>query len=227
MSIAVKLSGTSLDDTAVGILDAREIWSAGIASLAIDCGFQVAGCWANVHAALPTLINDPPDILVLSAGLLEQACGDEFSELKQRPSIILVLEPGESLSREALSEFPFEGLVFRDTPAGAVQECLRSIAAGRAWLDVTLLGSFDAASRAQDWKRLSVRELEIAHLAAHGLSNKRIAKTLHVSDGTVKMHMHHILAKLQVPGRADLDRALWSSADDPSLVGRETVAEQS
>ncbi len=226
MSIAVKLSGTSLE-TAVGILDARQIWSAGIASLAIDCGFQIAGCWPDVQAALPTLINDPPDVLVLSAALLQQACGDEFAELRQRPSIILVLEPGESLSREALSEFPFEGLVFRDTPAGAVQECLRSVAAGRAWLDVALFDCLDAGSHALDWKRLSVRELEIAHLAAHGLSNKRIAKTLNVSDGTVKVHMHHILAKLQVARRASLNLALLSPERDPSLFAREPVAEVS
>ena len=225
MSIAVKLSGTSTPgEIAIGILDAREIWSAGIASLAIDCGFHIAGCWSGVQTAMPTLINNAPDILILSAALLGEANSNAFAELEQRPAIILVLEAGEPICREALAQFPFEGLVFRDTPVRAMQECLQSVAAGRAWLDAALFGSRDSGSPALDWSRLSVRELEIAHLAAHGLSNKRIAKTLHVSDGTVKMHMHHILGKLQVAHRADLNDALLSTDRNPAPADRETVA---
>jgi two-component system nitrate/nitrite response regulator NarL len=49
-----------------------------------------------------------------------------------------------------------------------------------------------------------VREQQVAQLAAEGLSNKRIARTLQLSDGTVKIHMHHVLSKLGLSGREAL-----------------------
>jgi two-component system nitrate/nitrite response regulator NarL len=48
---------------------------------------------------------------------------------------------------------------------------------------------------------LSAREQQITNLACEGLSNKAIAKRLSVSEGTVKIHLHHIYRKLHVGGR--------------------------
>jgi hypothetical protein len=45
------------------------------------------------------------------------------------------------------------------------------------------------------------------------MSNKRIARALQVSDGTVKMHMHHVLAKLRLVSRSDL---VWPVDDIPA-----------
>ena len=60
---------------------------------------------------------------------------------------------------------------------------------------------------------LSNREQQVARLAASGLSNKRIARALQVTDGTIKMHMHHILAKLQLSSRFDLARMAHGFAE--------------
>ena len=51
-------------------------------------------------------------------------------------------------------------------------------------------------------------------LAARGLSNKRIARTLQLSDGTVKIHMHHVLSKLGVTGRNALAARLSEDVED-------------
>lgn len=48
---------------------------------------------------------------------------------------------------------------------------------------------------------LTVREFEIVRLIARGLSNKQIARELHIELPTVKNHVHHILGKLGVHGR--------------------------
>jgi ATP/maltotriose-dependent transcriptional regulator MalT len=48
---------------------------------------------------------------------------------------------------------------------------------------------------------LTEREGEVLALAATGGSNREIARRLHVSVGTVKTHMHRILAKLGVDNR--------------------------
>ena len=54
---------------------------------------------------------------------------------------------------------------------------------------------------------LTSREAEIARLVSRGLRNKEIARELHLSEGTVKMHLHNIYEKLHLGGRMQL--ALW------------------
>ena len=54
---------------------------------------------------------------------------------------------------------------------------------------------------------LTSRELEILKLIAKGLSNKLIARELDISDGTVKVHVKHILKKLGF--RSRIEAAVW------------------
>jgi two-component system nitrate/nitrite response regulator NarL len=51
--------------------------------------------------------------------------------------------------------------------------------------------------------RLTSRERQILDLINQRLSNKEIARALHISLSTVKNHVHNILAKRQVHRRAD------------------------
>jgi len=48
---------------------------------------------------------------------------------------------------------------------------------------------------------LSEREVEILRLIAHGSSNREIADTLFLAEGTVKNHVTNILGKLGVRDR--------------------------
>lgn len=54
---------------------------------------------------------------------------------------------------------------------------------------------------------LTGRELEILKLIAKGLSNKLIARELDISDGTVKVHVKHLLKKLGL--RSRVEAAVW------------------
>ncbi len=58
---------------------------------------------------------------------------------------------------------------------------------------------------------LSTRELEIAHLAAGGLSNRQIADRLVVSERTVENHLYRIFIKLGVSARDELSAVLTNS----------------
>lgn len=49
---------------------------------------------------------------------------------------------------------------------------------------------------------LSARETDILHLVGQGLTNQEIADALHISESTVKTHLHHVFQKLDVPSRA-------------------------
>jgi len=62
---------------------------------------------------------------------------------------------------------------------------------------------------------LSVRELEVATLAAKGLSNPAIASALFLSVATVKTHVSHILDKLGLDSRVQI--AGWIADHQPTL----------
>jgi two-component system nitrate/nitrite response regulator NarL len=53
---------------------------------------------------------------------------------------------------------------------------------------------------------LTQREREIMDLVSEGLSNKAIARRLNISDGTIKVHLHHIYQKLEINNRTVLTR---------------------
>jgi DNA-binding CsgD family transcriptional regulator len=63
-------------------------------------------------------------------------------------------------------------------------------------------------SRVTDaWDRLTPQELQIAHLAADGMSNREIGQQLYLSHRTVGYHLHHIFTKLDITSRAQLRTA--------------------
>jgi DNA-binding NarL/FixJ family response regulator len=58
------------------------------------------------------------------------------------------------------------------------------------------------------WTQLTEQELQIAHLAAQGLSNRDIAQRLFISHRTVGAHLYHIYPKLEVASRAQLQTVI-------------------
>ncbi len=55
---------------------------------------------------------------------------------------------------------------------------------------------------------LTAREKEILGLIANGMSNRAIGDSLSISEGTVKVHVKHILKKLNLKSR--VEAAVWS-----------------
>jgi ATP/maltotriose-dependent transcriptional regulator MalT len=53
---------------------------------------------------------------------------------------------------------------------------------------------------------LSARELEILLLAARGLSNRQISKSLMVEEGTIKRHLANTYQKMNVRSRGEATR---------------------
>ena len=62
--------------------------------------------------------------------------------------------------------------------------------------------------------------MEIALLVSQGSRNKAIARQLNLSEGTVKMHLHHVYEKLDLGGRAELAlSAIGNGARSPLRNG--------
>ncbi|SCF84831.1 response regulator transcription factor [Streptomyces sp. Ncost-T10-10d] len=55
-----------------------------------------------------------------------------------------------------------------------------------------------------DWDLLTPQELQIAQLAAEGLSNKEIGQQLYLSPRTIGAHLHRIFPKLGTTSRSRL-----------------------
>ncbi len=79
-------------------------------------------------------------------------------------------------------------------PVGAVDAILSAVGLGAD-------GVPSADPGAAALEPLSEREIEVLTLTAHGLSNRRLARRLYISENTVKTHLKHIFAKLGVRNR--------------------------
>lgn len=76
-------------------------------------------------------------------------------------------------------------------------------------------------------ERLTAQELQIARLAADGLSNREIGQMLYLSHRTVGTHLYRLFPKLGITSRAQLRDALGPPAPGPGGAGgREDSARQ-
>jgi DNA-binding CsgD family transcriptional regulator len=71
---------------------------------------------------------------------------------------------------------------------------------------------------ATGWGSLTTTELEVAHLAASGISNPEIASRLFMSRSTVKMHLSSIYFKLHVANRTELARVVTERSAETAVV---------
>jgi DNA-binding NarL/FixJ family response regulator len=103
------------------------------------------------------------------------------------------------------------GFLLKDTPPAQLAAGIRAVHEGEALLapSVTrrLIAEFARTGRTPRARpaaleELTARELEVLLLLGRGLSNREIADTLVVSGTTVKTHVGHVLAKLDLRDRA-------------------------
>lgn len=102
------------------------------------------------------------------------------------------------------------GVVMKDMAASDLVRCVREVAAGRKWLQNgvatrTVERLLERKSGLRTTREvLTRREAEIALLVAEGLPSKAIARKLSITEGTAKLHLHHVYEKLGLSGRIAL-----------------------
>ncbi|MFB7472592.1 response regulator [Kitasatospora sp. NPDC056184] len=126
-----------------------------------------------------------------------------------------------------LDEYAFEGLragaagfLLKDTPPRELLSAVRVLASGEALLSprVTrrlieeyLTGPTVPAGAEERLESVTVREREVLHLIARGLSNLEIAGLLNLTTGTVKTHVSRLLMKLDARDRTQLVIAAYET----------------
>ena len=89
------------------------------------------------------------------------------------------------------------GFVVKEMALDRLLEAIRSVHGGERYVPPEIATRMNGRVLSQ----LSPRELDVLKLVAKGLSNKEIGSELSVVEGTVKVHLTNILAKLGVSDR--------------------------
>ena len=91
-------------------------------------------------------------------------------------------------------------------------QCIRHVYEGGEWLEKRSVKlAFEKLLRHEaELQKISTiltpREIHLVELVANGLSNRDIAASIHISEGTVKTHLHNIYDKLGLKNRVALTR---------------------
>jgi DNA-binding NarL/FixJ family response regulator len=93
------------------------------------------------------------------------------------------------------------GYVYKDIDPPALAAAIRSVHAGHVLLHPDVVRQLAASEAAPPGTQLTAREREVLAELARGLSNREIARSLSVSEKTVKTHVSAILTKLGVQDR--------------------------
>ena len=80
--------------------------------------------------------------------------------------------------------------------------------AERARLELRAAGEWSSRREPRPWDELTAQELQIARMAADGLSNRQIGQQLFISHRTVGTHLYKIFPKLGITSRSQLYAAL-------------------
>ncbi len=100
------------------------------------------------------------------------------------------------------------GILRKTAALTSIVGCLRTVAAGRSWMEDCV---FRDPIRGERYPRteLTSREQQVLELVEQGCKNKEIAQELGIRPGTVKIHLKHIFEKTGIRGRYGLALNSW------------------
>jgi DNA-binding NarL/FixJ family response regulator len=190
------------------IANRHEIARAGIEALLQASGHSVVACCSREDDLLHSAETYRPDIIILAENIVRQEIAKTVLRLRAchgSVAIIFLLEDRDAIRAADLPDLNVEGVLFSSACARSVIDCVESVCHGRKWVDPILLRHLAMAERpSRVASVLTSREAEVAYLVSRGLRNKEIARELHLSEGTVKMYLHHIYEKLGLSSRMEL-----------------------
>ena len=176
--------------------------------------FSVKSCVNNGDDALQALRQHSPHILVMDLSLTQRSGLALLEEIKvhklQTRPIVFTGAPVGDVMRAIDLDIP--GLVSKEKSSQVLTRCIKSVHQGGKWLDRDLTVKTMSLLLEQQKKNsqasqlLTPREMMVARMVTEGWPNKKIATKLFISEGTAKLHLHHIYQKLNCPGRMSLQR---------------------
>lgn len=152
-----------------------------------------------------------PDLVVMDIRM-ENMDGVEATRIIREtyPEISILVLTGfgdEEILQEAMRAGA-HGFLLKDASPDELIDAIHRLIKGGSLVSPRLLRRlFDEYSRSEEtedveYEKLTPREMEILKLLTTGLRNEEIARTLVISEKTVKTHLARIYSKLQIHGRS-------------------------
>ncbi len=176
---------------------------------------EIVGEATDGETAIELVNSCQLDVVLLDIGLPGISGVETCRIIKQNhpqlPILILTSYSEQSLLIQII-EAGAQGYCLKGIGSEKLLLALRSVASGASWWDETATQEirFAFATRAQPdvtklpaQNILTLREQEILILIAANQTNQQIADKLYITPGTVRVHVHAILHKLEASTRAE------------------------
>lgn len=182
------------------------------AMLSLQPDLDVVGTAPDGQQAVVTAQREKADVVLMDLNMPVLDGADATAQLRDlAPQInVLVLTTyGDDASILRALDAGARGYLTKDAGREQISTAIRSVAAGQSVLDpqvqARLLQGLRTGTTPTATARpagLTAREEEVLRLIAAGHTNREIARSLVVSEGTVKTHINNLFAKIDVRDRA-------------------------
>lgn len=171
--------------------------------LSAHSGLDVIGSAPSGEEALAIVQQNKPDLLLLDLrmpGMDGISVMHALRRIDAPPRVIVItsFEKDEDIYRSIRAGA--QGYLLKDTTESEMVAAITAVDAGKRYIPRHIAARLaDRMLRAD----LTGRELQILEMLADGSTNKQIARSLDISDNTVRHHVNNIMGKLQVSDRTE------------------------
>lgn len=173
--------------------------------LSRDPGLEVVAACGSGKEVLALVQSTRPDVAVLDIEMpglngLQVAQRLSHDHPETRVLILTVLARPGYLQRALASDV--SGFLLKDTPPGALVDAIKRTARGERVVDSSLA----VEALANGTSPLTERETELLSLTRTLESTRELARTLHLSEGTVRNGLSSAMRKLEASSRVQAAR---------------------
>jgi DNA-binding NarL/FixJ family response regulator len=196
------------------LVDDQELVRAGLRGiLRARFGFEIVGELVDGAGVVDSVKELQPDVVLMDVRMPGVDGVTATQQLRASgeapPVLVLTTFEDEEVLAGALRAGA-AGFLLKGVPVEDLQRAVRTVAEGGAWLDPAVTARVLATYRQGPVSSdphpavdvLTPREREVLVLIGSGRSNAEIADDLSLGEGTVKTHVGHVFAKLQLRDRA-------------------------
>ncbi len=209
---------TGMSPASILLIDDHPLLRKGVKQLIdLEDNIQVVGEASNAHEGLEKALKLDPDLILLDLNMPEVNGIETLKMLRDadvasRVVVFTVSDNEEDVV--AALKAGADGYLLKDMEPESLLRNLEQAALGKMVISDRLTALLAQAlqsgrtNKNADTESLTPREKQIIKLISAGLPNKLIARKLNITEGTVKVHVKHLLKKLRLRSRVEV--AVWA-----------------
>lgn len=171
------------------------------ASLNVEPDMEVVAEVGTGQAAVEAYRQHHPTLVIMDVRLPGMSGADSTAaiirEFPDARVLMLSTHSGEEEIYRSL-QAGARGYILKSAKRDELLQAIREVYEGRRYLDATVA---PLLAERLSHRSLTSREMEVLRMVVKGLGNKEIAAALNIAEVTVKLHVSHVLEKLNVKDR--------------------------